>query len=285
MRGFIGLAVVAVALVPAVAAEEKIELLYKADIGIQATIEAEGTSEGSLWGTMPDAQRFTFTGKEKRKMVGRFAAEPVGDTADWRVTGERTVEMAFGGNPQDPRTETIGPVVFTFDTRGQLQGTKVEPFEASAENLMRFRWWSYIVQQLDLPPVLPAGPVARGESWESTVNLSGPDGKPLRAKAVFRLLGVSTEAAGKTAWIRGDLVLPLKFRFKTDEGQYNVDGKVRMDRVIAFDMDAGLPRGSTDRAAVDMSIHARSAAGEEFRSQLVMHVQGKTTFKPKKPAE
>jgi hypothetical protein len=276
-------ALLSLLLISVAAAQEKIELRYQAHPGLQLVTEAEGTSEGHIWGNAPSMENVSVITKEKRKLLGELG-EPSDDTSDMKVTGEVTTEMTFNGEGREPRTEPLAPVVFTFDERGQVVRAKPEPFEASGRNLLRFRWWRYIVQQLDLPPVLPDGPVVVGDTWDSVANLTGPDGKPLKGKAQFRLLGASHESEGQTAWIRGELVLPVELQFRTDEGEYKVDGKVRLDRVYAFDIDKGLPRGSRDLSVVDMSIVAKTSSGEEYRVQLFMHAGGKTVMKPKPAA-
>lgn len=262
-------------------AQEKTRLAYQVNPGTQLVTETEGTSEGMMWGGGSGRERSTFTSKEKRKMVGQLTEQPSGDTGDWKVTGEYSAEMNFNGNARDPQTESIGPVVFTFNERGEVVRTKCEPFEATPQNLMRMRWWRYVVQQLDLPPVMPEDEVAPGDKWSSELNLSGPDGKPLRGKAEFRFVGTSSEDSVQTAWIRGELNIPLEFRFKSDEGQLDVDGKIRIDRLFAFDIEKGLPAGSTDHAIMDVSIRAKRNQGEEFNLQLCMHAEGKTTTKEK----
>jgi len=284
MRRAVRIAVLAILPASIAAAQEKVELRYHAEGELQLLTQADGTAEGHIWGTAPGMENLSFLTKEKRTLASKLEA-PSGDTADMKVAGEVTVEGTFNGVTRDPQTEPLGPLVFTFDERGQLVRTEAGPFEATAQNLVRFRWWRYIVQQLDLPPVLPEEAVAPGDTWDSELNLAGPDRKPLKAKASFRLLGVGSESEGQTAWIRSEVVLPLALRFKGDEGEYNVDGKVRLDRVYAFDIDKGLPRGSRDFVVVDMAVTAKRAGGEEFRLQLFFHGAGKTLMKVKTPGD
>ncbi|MBP7936557.1 MAG: hypothetical protein KA354_18100 [Phycisphaerae bacterium] len=262
------------------AAEDRVELSYRAEPSFQLTVSVEGTAEGHVLG-LPNTGKLVLVSREKRKLLAQMSEVPAGETASLKMTGESSSESTVNGNTRDPMTEAVGPVVFTFDRRGQVVRTEVDPFEASPQNLMRFRWWRYIVQQLDLPPVLPEEPVAPGATWTAAANLTGPDGKPLKAKQEFRFLGTSDESEVRTAWLRGEIMVPLELSFKSDEGVYQVEGKVRIDKLYAFDIDKGLPLGSTDRAVIDMSITAKRAEGEEFRSQLYMRADGKTTMKPK----
>ena len=248
-----------------VAGDTKIETVTTADV------------EGSLF--MPIMGRMAYQAKEKSTTTGQLVEEPYGDTGDWKVTGTKTIDATFNDAPQDRRTESLGPAVFTFNEQGELQGTKLEPFDPTQENIARFRWWSYITQQLDLPPALPFEDVAPGETWSSAVVLSGPDGKPLRGKAQYKFLGTGSGTDQDIAWIREETTVPIKVRISEDTGRLEVDGKIRVDRLFAFDTDKGMTAGSTERSTADLAIKLESDTGEEFEAQIILHRTAKTTVK------